>query len=157
MTAVRILLVDDDDNILKSLSVALKRAGYLVDTAESGKEAVEKANANFYNLALIDIRLPDMEGTGLITTTKERTPRTVKIMLTGYPTLQNAVEAVNRGADGYMIKPVQTEDLLKMVEEHLRRQEAAKQYSELKVKEYVETRIKEHEWKQSKNGLEGHT
>jgi len=115
----------------------------VVDTAETGKEAIEKANSNFYNLAIIDIRLPDMEGTELLTATGETTPRTIKIILTGYPSLQNAVEAVNRGADGYLIKPVQTEDLLKTIGEHLRRQETTKQYSELKVKEYVETRSKE--------------
>jgi YesN/AraC family two-component response regulator len=115
----------------------------VVDTAESGKSAIEKSNANFYNLAIIDIRLPDMEGTELLTATGETTPKTIKIILTGYPSLQNAVEAVNRGADGYVIKPVQTEHLLNMIGEHLRKQEAARQYSELKVKEYVETRSKE--------------
>jgi DNA-binding response OmpR family regulator len=143
MTAVRILIVDDDEGVRKSLSAALKTAGYVVDTAESGKEAIEKSNTNSYNLALIDIRLPDIEGTELLTATRETTPKTIKIILTGYPSLQNAVEAVNRGADGYVIKPAQTEDLLKMIGEHLRKQEAAKQYSELKVKEYVETRFKE--------------
>lgn len=126
MTAVRILIVDDDENIRKVLSTALKTVGYLVDTAESGKEAIEKANTNFYNLALIDIRLPDIEGTELLTATGETTPRTIKIILTGYPSLQNAVEAVNRGADGYLIKPVQIEDLLKTIGEHLRKQETAK-------------------------------
>jgi DNA-binding NtrC family response regulator len=142
-SSARILVIDDDREILKTFSVALKTAGYVVDTAETGKEAIEKVNTNFYNLALIDIRLPDMEGTELLTTTKETTPKTIKIILTGYPSLQNAVEAVNRGADGYVIKPAQTEDLLKMIEEHLRKQEAAKRYDEQKVKEYVETRDKE--------------
>jgi DNA-binding NtrC family response regulator len=143
MTAVRILIVDDDENIRKSLSTALITAGYVVDTAESGKSAILKSNTNFYNLALIDIRLPDMEGTELLTLMMETTPKTIKIILTGYPSLQNAVEAVNKGADGYIIKPAQTEDLQKMIGEHLRKQDAAKRYSEQKVKEYVETRSKE--------------
>jgi DNA-binding NtrC family response regulator len=143
MTAVRILIVDDDENIRKSLSTALITAGYVVDTAESGKSAILKSNTNFYNLALIDIRLPDMEGTELLTAMMETTPKTIKIILTGYPSLQNAVEAVNKGADGYIIKPAQTEDLQKMIGEHLRKQDAAERYSEQKVKEYVETRSKE--------------
>ena len=71
--------MDDDEGIRKSLSAALKTAGYVVDTGENGKEAIQKSNANFYNLALIDIRLPDMERTELLTATSERTPKTIKI------------------------------------------------------------------------------
>ena len=143
MTTGRILIVDDDEGIRTTLSAALKTAGYLADTASSGKEAIEKSNSNFYNLVIIDIRLPDMDGTELLTATKERIPKTVKIILTGYPSLQNAVEAVNKGADGYIIKPAQPEELLKMVAEHLRKQDEAKQYNEQKIREYVETRVDE--------------
>jgi len=140
--AVRILIVDDDHEILKTFSAVLRGAGYVVDTAENGRSAIEKCNADFYNLALIDIRLPDTEGTQLLTAIKETTPKMVKIIVTGYPSLQNAVEAVNKSADGYMIKPAQTEELLEMIREHLRRQQEAKQYSESKVAEYVETRCR---------------
>ena len=59
----RILLIDDDESVRKTISKALEKAGYKVDTAENGTEALEKTRAKFYNLALIDIRLPDMEGT----------------------------------------------------------------------------------------------
>ena len=138
----RILIVDDDGNILKTFSEVLRDAGYVVDTAQNGKDAIETSNANFYNLALIDIRLPDTEGTKLLTALKETTPKMVKIIVTGYPSLQNAVEAVNKGADGYIIKPSQAEALLKMVREHLQKQQEAKQYSEQKVQEYVETRFR---------------
>jgi len=143
MTSIRILVVDDDEGIRESLSAALKTAGYLVDTAESGREAIEKLNGNYYNLAIIDIRLPDMEGTELLTVGRATIQKTIKIMLTGYPSLQNAVEAVNRGADGYVIKPAQVEDLLKMISEHLQEQQEETRYSEKKVKDYVETRFKE--------------
>ena len=140
--AARILIVDDDEGIQKTFSEVLRDAGYVVDTARNGKDAVEKSNANFYNLALIDIRLPDMEGTKLLTALKETTPKMVKIIVTGYPSLQNAVEAVNKGADGYVIKPAQTEELLKMVREHVQKQREAERYSERKVEEYVETRFR---------------
>jgi len=59
----------------------------------------------FYKLALVDIRLPDMDGVELLTGMKQTTPKMVKIIITGYPSLENAVEAVNRGADGY-IEPI---------------------------------------------------
>lgn len=105
-------------------------------------DAIKKANANFYNLALIDIRLPDMEGTELLTALPATTPKMAKVIVTGYPSLQNAVQAVNKGADGYIIKPVKTEDLLKTIREQLRKQQEAEQYSERKFMEFIETRVK---------------
>jgi DNA-binding NtrC family response regulator len=141
--SARILVVDDDREILKTFSTLLKDAGYMVDTAETGRDAVEKSTGNFYNVALIDIRLPDMEGTKLLTALKETTPKMVKIIVTGYPSLQNAVEAVNKGADGYIIKPAKTEMLLDTIREQLRRQQEAEQYGEQKIKEFIERRLSE--------------
>jgi two-component system response regulator PilR (NtrC family) len=143
----RILVIDDDERVRSVLVRTLEDEGYVVDTAVDGRQAIQKSNANFYNLALIDIRLPDMEGTRLLTEMKETTPKMVKIIVTGYPGLQNAIEAVNRGADGYVVKPFKTEDLLKTVKEHLKKQEEAKKYSQEKVKEFIETRAKEIEKK----------
>lgn len=90
----------------------LEDEGYAVDTAGTAKKAVEKTKKNFYNLALIDIRLPDMEGIELITKMKDKTPKMRKIIITGYPTLQNAIEAVNRGADAYILKPFDVNKVL---------------------------------------------
>jgi DNA-binding NtrC family response regulator len=101
----RILIIDDDESVRETVSKALEKAGYVVDTAENGTEAIEKAQANLYNLALIDIRLPDMEGTKLLTAMKDTTPKMVKIILTGYAALESAIEAVNKGADSYIRKP----------------------------------------------------
>jgi len=143
----KILVIDDDASVRKVLAMALEDEGYTVDTAENGGEAVRKSNLNFYNLALIDIRLPDMEGTRLLADMKDTTPKMVKIIVTGYPGLQNAVEAVNKGADAYVVKPFKMEDLLKTVREHLKRQEEAKRYGEEKVKEFIETRATELERK----------
>lgn len=139
----KILVIDDDASVRKVLAMAMEDEGYTVDTAENGGEAIRKSNANFYNLALIDIRLPDMEGTRLLADMKDTTPKMVKIIVTGYPGLQNAVEAVNKGADAYIVKPFKMEDLLKTVREHLKRQEEAKRYGEEKVKEFIETRATE--------------
>jgi len=143
----RILIIDDDKNVRKVLEMTLKANGYTVDTARDGREAVEKSNRNFYNLALVDIRLPDMEGTALLTAMKETTPKMVKIIVTGYPSLDNAMEAVNKNADGYIVKPFKTEQLLSMIEEHLKKQREALRYSEQKVAEYIETRAREQESK----------
>jgi len=139
----RILLIDDDESIRKTISKALEKAGYKVDTAENGTQALEKTRARFYNLALIDIRLPDMEGTKLLTMIKDTTPRMVKIILTGYPALQNAIEAVNKRADGYITKPINLAKLRKVIKEHLKKQAEDSKFDEQKIGEFVETRLKQ--------------
>ena len=119
----RILIVDDDQNILEVISTGLQDAGYLVDTARNANEAVDKSGTISYNLALVDIRLPDIEGTKLLTRLKVARPEIDTIILTGYPTLQNAVEAVNNGADAYLLKPVRMNDILEVVRDKLKKQE----------------------------------
>lgn len=139
----RILLIDDDEAVRKTISRALNKAGYVVDTAENGKEAIEKAEVAFYNLALIDIRLPDMDGIKLLAAMKDGTPKMVKIILTGYPALQNAIEAVNKGADSYITKPVNIDELLRVIKKHLERQSRDSEFGEQKINEFVETRLKQ--------------
>ena len=139
----RILVVDDDESIRKVLEAILHEEGYVVDTVKNGEEAIEKSNTEFYNLALIDIRLPDMEGTKLLTAMKETTPKMVKIMVTGYPSLQNAISAVNRGVDAYILKPFNVEDILCTIKGYLKKQQEAKEYSQEKVAQFIETRAKE--------------
>jgi DNA-binding NtrC family response regulator len=139
----RILVIDDELAIRKTLSMTLEHAGYVVDTAENGKRAIEKAKANFYNLALIDIRLPDMEGTELLTTLKVTTPKMVKIILTGYPALNNAVKAINEGVDYYLIKPVEPIELLRVIKEQLDKQRREKEYGQQKLAQFVENRLNE--------------
>jgi len=146
----RILVIDDDEAVLKSMARLLDFEGYQVDTAKTGKEAVEKSQLNFYNLALIDIRLPDMEGTALLRAMRDMVPRMVKIILTGYPSTSNAIEAANKGADAYVIKPViDTDDFLRKIKEHLRKQEESEQYDDKKVTDFVKTRLKQLESKKT--------
>ena len=139
----RILVVDDAESVRKVLKTILEEEGYVVDTVKNGKEAIEKSNTKLYNLALIDIRLPDMEGTKLLTAMKETTPKMVKIIVTGYPSLQNAIKAVNKGADAYILKPLNMDSVLNTIKEQLKKQQEAKKYSQEKVKEFIETRVKE--------------
>jgi ActR/RegA family two-component response regulator len=67
----------------------------------------------------------------------------VKIILTGYPALQNAVTAINKGVDAYLIKPVNADELLRVVKEHLDKQKRSKQYGEKEVAQFIETRLRE--------------
>jgi len=137
-----ILIVEDDTNIRKTLNTLLEQKGYSTDTAENGKEAIQKSKAKFFNLALLDIKLPDIEGTKLLTTMHENLPKMAKIMITGYPSLENAVEAVNLGADAYIIKPVKPEKLIKLVEEKLEEQREAEKTTHEKVTEWIKTRVR---------------
>jgi DNA-binding NtrC family response regulator len=141
----RILVIDDDATVRRSLEAVLKEDGYEVDVAEDGKEAIAKSKAKLYNLALVDLRLPDMDGIELLTAMREAVPKMAKIIITGYPSLENAIEAVNRSADGYIVKPYTMEDLLRKIKEQLQKQQEAKKYSEEKVKEFIEARAEEYE------------
>ena len=139
----RILVVDDDESMRKTLEAILRGKGYCVDTAENGKRAIEKTNNGFYNVALIDVRLPDMEGTELLTRMKDTTPKMRKIIITGYPSLRNAVEAVNREANAYILKPFDVKKALETTREQLVKQEAERRFSQDKVVEFIETRVRE--------------
>jgi two-component system OmpR family response regulator len=121
----------------------LEENGYIVDTAETGRDAIEKSNKNFYNAAFIDIRLPDMDGTELLTAMKETTPKMRKIIITGYPALQNAIDAVNKNADAYVLKPPKMREVLIMLKEHLQKQKEEKKHSEEKVADFIQKRAKQ--------------
>jgi DNA-binding NtrC family response regulator len=139
----RILVVDDDENIRKVEVAILEDKSYIVESVGTAKEAIEKSKRKFYNVALIDIRLPDMEGIELLTKFRETTPKIRKIIVTGYPTLQNAVDAVNKGADAYIVKPFDVEKVLKTIQQQLSKQEEERRYSQDKVAEFIEARVRE--------------
>jgi YesN/AraC family two-component response regulator len=115
--------------------------GYKTDTAKNGQEAIEKSKNNFFDLALLDIKLPDMEGTQLVKLLQDTLPKTKKIMVTGFPALDNAIEALNLGADAYLMKPVNPEKLLEVCKEKLDEQEQAEKMNQEKVKKWIEKRV----------------
>jgi two-component system response regulator HydG len=92
----RIIVVDDDINVCSTMSLFLRLNGYDVDVANTGKEAVEKSKTRIYDVALLDIRLPDIEGTKLLTALRQTAPKTIKIMVSR--TKPTAFEFVNKNA-----------------------------------------------------------
>jgi putative two-component system response regulator len=122
MTEHRILIVDDDENIRKSLGIILGREGFEVETANTGAEAIEKAGQRRCDVALLDIRLPDMQGVALIPVLKELNPDASIVMISGYASLENALQALNSGASGYITKPYAAPDVVTRVKEVLERQ-----------------------------------
>ena len=119
LPSTNILLVDDDRDSLDTFETLLSDKGYSVETAQTGAQAIEKSQKKKFDLALIDITLPDIEGTNLLKTLSA-TSEMRKVIITGNATLDNAVDSVNLGADAYLIKPVEPENLLKVIEEQLR-------------------------------------
>ena len=119
-----ILVVDDDADVRKTLSSILSKEGYSVETVENGKQATRISEKSRFDIALIDVKLPDMEGTELLHRLKEKQPHMIKIVITGFPTLENAMKTINEGANGYVLKPFDIPKLLEMIRKHLNRETA---------------------------------
>lgn len=141
MTA-KILIIDDDEIIRENLATLLREEGYSVDEAENGEKAIAKSNEEIYSVAIVDWRLPDIEGTALLGKLKQRTPKTAKIMLTGFPSMGNAIAAVNEQADAFLVKPVDLRILLEKVKELLKKREIEKTSDEKKMVSFIESRAK---------------
>ena len=117
-----ILIVDDDKNVCQSLASLLERHGYGIETAATGQEAIEKARHRVFNMALLDIKLPDTDGIELIPPLRETHPDMAVIIITGYASLDTAVHALNKGASAYVPKPFSKEQVLATVKENLEKQ-----------------------------------
>ncbi len=118
----RILVVDDDIGFLQVAGSILRAKGYEVDTAASGDEAVSRIKEHFCNVAILDISLPDIAGTELLSTLFNINPDILAIMLTGHSSVQNAVQSLNRGAFAYLEKPLDPEHLLSVINRGLEKQ-----------------------------------
>jgi signal transduction histidine kinase len=115
----RILVVDDNTALLDNLRQILEEEDYRVATAVSAAAAMEKAASGF-DVALVDLRLPDASGTALAVQLKDISPGGEIVLLTGFATLETAIGAVRAGAFAYLVKPCSTADLLLTIEQALR-------------------------------------
>ena len=135
------LIVDDDLAILESTKAIVESAGYAAQTAETAREAIRKAKSDWFDVALLDIDLPDMQGTELLKRLQEIKPRMIKIMVTGSASLDNAIQCVNLEAKAYIVKPFHPDDLLQVIEEKLKERRAAERLDEDKVTDFIEERL----------------
>jgi DNA-binding NtrC family response regulator len=137
----RILLVDDDTGILKSMKMILGQKGYEVDTAENGTDGLSKIANEYYHLAVFDMKLPDMDGTELLEKAHKLRPKMKKIMLTGFASVENSVKSINTGADAFLLKPVVPNVLIQMIEEKLAEQQNEGEIDEQKVSDFLEEKL----------------
>ena len=138
----KILIVDDDDALRESMVSILESEGYVLDAAKSGREAEVKIQNHNYNLALLDIRLPDMTGIELLSKINECAPRMKKIILTGFPDTETAIKSVNEKADAYLVKPFDPDKLLEIIADNIKQQKDELRYTQEKVLEYIQNRVK---------------
>lgn len=101
----QILLVDDNTNVLAVLSDFLKSAGYAVHEAKDAQGAIEVVKEELPDLALIDLRMPGMNGINLMLSLKKTKSHLPVIIYSGYPSINTAIEALKMGADDYITKP----------------------------------------------------
>ena len=113
----RILVVDDDMNILRVFKSILEKEGYEVETAETGEDAIKKIKKGKFSVWLVDVKLPDMDGTDLLL--KMTDSETIKIIVTGFSTEEAGRKAADYGADDFLVKPVRPEELIATVRERL--------------------------------------
>jgi DNA-binding NtrC family response regulator len=123
ITDTRILVVDDEPMMSDSLRQHLTDEGYAVDTASSGTEAIDLFDGGAHHLVICDLQLPDMDGLTLLRHMKDAKPATEVIVVTGYGSVQRAVEATKAGAFYFVEKPFDFEELLPLVEKSLERRE----------------------------------
>jgi DNA-binding NtrC family response regulator len=111
----KILIVDDELPVCKSISSALVSEGYQVDMAQSGEEALQKDEQNGFDVLLVDLMMPGMNGMELLEAIKKKRRNLMVIMITGYPTMKTAVQAVKLGAFDYLPKPFTPKELRTLV------------------------------------------
>ena len=117
----KVLVVDDDIPVWKSITNILEKEGYIVDTALSGEEALDKNKINEYAVMIIDLMMPGMNGIELLEKVKRKSPDITVIMITGYPSIKTAVQSIKAGAFDFIPKPFTPKELMAMVSRALER------------------------------------
>lgn len=127
MNDVNVLIVDDEAELRKSVASILGNTmpEYLfrISEAGTGKEALERMRSREYDLVLMDVRMPEMDGLSALARIKEHDPRTFVVLMTAHSNLQDAVQAIKFGAYDYVEKPVQPEKLIQIVKKAIETQE----------------------------------
>jgi len=109
--SANILIIDDDESIRDSCAQVLKREGYSVRGTIDGNEGLKAFKREFFHVVLLDLKLPGLDGMEILSRIKEENPETPVIIITGYASIESAVEAIKRGAFDYMAKPFRPEEL----------------------------------------------
>jgi len=110
-----IIIIDEDESTCKSLALILKKQGYEVETVGTGYEVLEKVKKRDFNLAILNFKLPDIDGVELLAPLKKMRPFMDIIMITAYSSLETVIRALNEGASAYIMKPMEIDDILNKI------------------------------------------
>ncbi len=133
--AWKILVVDDDTAIVRSIRRVLEAAGFDVDSAESGEKGLRLAGENHYDLILLDLRLGAIDGLEVLRLIKVKKPSQIVIMITGFANVPSAVEAMKRGAYDYIQKPFNIDELKLGIEKALQNLTLRQEVEELRQRQ----------------------
>ncbi len=140
---VSILIVDDSKDINISLKNVFEAKGYAVETALTAREGLEKVERRGFNIALIDIKLPDRSGVEVLKEIRRRQPTAISIMITGYANLENAAASLNEGAFAYLQKPLDIDRVLETVKRAVETQRELAVATEKSVTTFIKERAEQ--------------
>ncbi len=121
LSRAKILVVDDEKNVLVTVVAILEQEGYDVDSAPDGQSALEMIRCRQYDLVMTDLKMPGVDGLAVLEEVRKTSPSTVTLMMTGYGSVDTALEALQRGAYEYLLKPTEVADLKAAVRRSLER------------------------------------
>lgn len=107
----KVVVIDDEPVVCESCKRILERAGYLVETFTNSKEALERVSQEIFDAAIVDLKMPDIDGMELLRRIKQEYPEIMVVMITGYSTVDTAVQAMKMGAFDYVPKPFTPDEL----------------------------------------------
>lgn len=114
MNGKRILLVDCDEPLLNRFQSVLQEEGHTVETATTGKQALDKAKNSKFDLAILDIKLPDIRGDEVARELKSQDDNTSIVMITGYPSFQDSIDALDIGISEILLKPISPDEIIRI-------------------------------------------
>ncbi len=117
MELLRVLVIDDESVICDACDLVLSEQGHTVTLRNNGKAGLEAIREGSYDILLLDMKLPDIDGMDILKVVQEEKPGLCTIVMTGYSSISNAVQAMRQGADNYLAKPFTEDELLQAIEE----------------------------------------
>ncbi len=114
-----ILLVDDDETQLRTFQEILQGAGYLVETATTGEQALDKVKTARFDLVVLDIKLPDILGDEVARVLRREDEKSGIILMTGYRSFQDCIDALDIGINEILLKPIEPDELLRATKDSL--------------------------------------
>ena len=123
----KVLVIDDEISVCKGCKRIFEEEGCFVETALSGKEGLDKAREEFFDVIIVDLKMPDISGMEVLRNIRREQPDVAVVVITGYASVPSAIEAMKLGAEDYLPKPFTPDEVNLVVEKALRRKKEVKE------------------------------